>query len=71
MGRNARRRAEQREASRPHGSPGQEAAENAVAGRCPRCGSTNVIASPQKAAFGQGVEMICGRCNWQWMLSPW
>jgi hypothetical protein len=38
--------------------------------KCPRCGSTDLVASPYMAGVTKGVEVICGHCNWQGMLQP-
>jgi len=63
MGRNARRRAEKREAAHPHGVD-PDPAESAVTPRCPRCGSTNVFIG-RTHPIQRYLDVICGNCNWQ------
>src|SRR5438132_8685923 len=71
MGRNARKRAEEREEHRNHGAAGEEP-EQALERpeKCPRCGSTDPVVAPYMARVTSGVEIICGHCNWQGMIRP-
>ncbi|TMG70250.1 MAG: hypothetical protein E6H86_01420 [Chloroflexi bacterium] len=71
MGRNARKRAEEREEHRNHGAAGEEP-EQALERpeKCPRCGSTDLVVAPYMAGVTSGVEIICGHCNWQGMIRP-
>jgi hypothetical protein len=71
VGRNARKRAEQREESRHHGVP-SEPAESRVErpDKCPRCGSTDLVVGRYMAGITLGIDIICGRCNWHGMIQP-
>jgi len=70
VGRNARKRAEEREEHRHHGVPGEETEHLERPSKCPRCGSTNLVVAPYMAGVTKGVEVICGHCNWQGMIQP-
>lgn len=73
MGRNARRRAEIREASHARGVEPDQDAERKPPTHCPRCGSTNIAITPSQSygvmrgltGIGGTVDIICGNCNWQ------
>ena len=73
MGRNARRRAEKREDERLPGLTPDEERSSGGKDRCPRCGSTHLVAMQRPlgvppAAPGAGV--VCVDCNWQGKLGP-
>jgi len=71
MGRNARKRAEEREEHRHHGVPGEapdDVAERPK--RCPRRGSTDLVVGPYMAGITTGVDIVCGHCNWHGMIQP-
>jgi len=71
VGRNARKRAEEREEHRHHGVAGEEPDEALERpSKCPRCGSTNLVVAPYMAGVTKGIEVICGHCNWQGMIQP-
>jgi DNA-directed RNA polymerase subunit RPC12/RpoP len=73
MGRNARRRAEQRQEKRPHGLGPDEEAGNERADRCPRCGSTRLVVMGRPLGVppeAPGVDVVCTNCNWQGKLGP-
>ena len=64
MGRNARRRAAEKEAAHPHGADPPEGGEERQVVRCPMCGSTNLFIG-RTHAFQRYLDVICGTCNWQ------
>jgi hypothetical protein len=72
MGRKARARAEKREALRNHGVAPPEEGEGSldVPSKCPQCGSTNLVVGPYMAGITQGVDIVCGNCNWHGMVQP-
>jgi transcription elongation factor Elf1 len=70
MGRKARARADKKEAGRQHGIAPPEEAELERPSKCPRCGSTNLVVGPYMAGITQGVDIVCGNCNWHGMLQP-
>jgi len=70
MGRNARRRAEERDEKRSHGlNPDEEkAGENRD--RCPRCGSAHLVTVSRMSGTVPSVEIACVACGWQGSLGP-
>jgi hypothetical protein len=71
VGRNARRRARHREESRLHGvvdDEGERPIERPT--KCPRCGSSDLVVGPYMAGVTQGIDIVCGNCNWHGMLQP-
>jgi len=68
VGRKARLRAEKHEAARHHGVLPPDQPEPGVPSRCPRCGSTNLAVTPYMSGVINGVDVICGNCNWQGTL---
>jgi hypothetical protein len=71
MGRRARKRAVERDQNRHHGVAGESPEPpEAVPSRCPRCGSTNLVTGPYMAGITQGVDVVCGHCNWHGMIEP-
>ena len=71
MGRNARKRAEEREEHRHHGVPAEEPEQALeVPRKCPRCGSTDLVVGRYMAGVTTGIDVIYGNCNWQGMIQP-
>ena len=70
MGRNARKRAAERESHKLHGVSGESQEQQEGVKRCPRCGSTNLVTGPYMAGISQGVDVVCGNCNWHGMIEP-
>jgi hypothetical protein len=65
MGRNARRRAEQKAAEHPAGNSGESPEGVDRLERCPRCGAGGLVESEQGGWPGAGLTVVCGQCNWQ------
>ena len=69
VGRNARRRAEEKAAEHiPGAGPPENGAEEHLA-RCPRCGSTNLVEYNAGVGPTAGRDVMCGHCNWQGVLA--
>jgi DNA-directed RNA polymerase subunit RPC12/RpoP len=73
MGRNSRRRAEAREEKRPHGLGPEDDQERKPGDKCPRCGSTRLVAMSLPLGVMPDVaaaDVVCLNCNWQGKLGP-
>jgi hypothetical protein len=70
MGRNARKRAAERESHKPHGVSEESQGHEEGLRTCPRCGSTNLVTGPYMAGITQGIDIVCGNCNWHGMIQP-
>ena len=70
LGRNARRRAERKDADHPSGTPGEARAEGDFT--CPVCGSHEVIPLPLGGGgfFFTGRSLSCTNCGWQGIERP-
>lgn len=72
MGRNARRRAEEREEEKPHGlGPDAEKGGEKTGDRCPRCGSPKLVIMQRPVGVppdAPGGDVVCVNCNWQGKL---
>jgi hypothetical protein len=73
VGRNARRRAHEREEKRPHGLTPEEEESGEGQGRCPRCGSTQLVTMQRPLGLppaAPGGDVVCVHCGWQGKLAP-